>query len=563
MQNRSPFAAGGSIVAIVTDAHETCWLAAEGGVWRGRPAAWQPLPAPPLLRTNALLALDDPLLLIAAGAPAALAYSTDGGTSWAVAQNDAVEVPIITLAAVSDRADRRALLAGTAGAGILRSTDDGRSWRLSNAGLQEFSIAQISAAPLWDADEALLFALSEHAIYRSPNAGRYWKRVAVSSAPLAGLVCLPNHQVVALSEDGHLLHSEDAGRTWTVEDPPSTVQNVSCVLALADGTVLVGCADGRIVGASDLRAAWKLRAQFATAVLALAHLPGMLLAGLADAGMACSFDAGHSWALEADLVVRDLTRLLVHADDVYVYGPTGGIWQAIDGDWARHAATPEAPITALALHADGMLWIATSAALYCAAAAGQCHATALPGAAPITAFSAAADWAGDAVGGLWYAAPEGWQRRFSATAPGAVLALCVAASGVTAAIADPRTSSVQLWRSDHAGRSWECLISLRTPYLRACLHPELPTWATLGEQVVHWDGDTWQPRSIDQRPLVALHPAAAGGVIIASTDGVYAVQADRWQPLPMVVAPGELRDLAVLADGTLLALGAGGRLIGH
>lgn len=561
-------APGGAVLAIAADGRGGLWLASEAGLWAGGPGAWRPLAPPPLTRANALLALGDGPALIAGGAPAAIAYSLDAGASWHLARTDEVEAPITCLAASPRFAEDRTLLAGTAGAGILRSTDGGRTWRVSGAGLQEFTVLALAAAPAWGERETAL-AITDGGLYLSPNGGRFWRRVADcgDDLPLQALALSPafadDRRAYAAGDLAGLLRSDDGGRGWRL-DGAAAPEGVNCLLALGAGGLLAGTAGGAILRSDDGGASWRPLAGGRSSVLALARQGDALVAGLLDEGLLVSRDAGATWAAEAALGLRDLTRLALAPDGApLAFGPTGGAWRRGGAGWERLAAPDGAPITALLALPDGRTLVATADGLVTLSPTGASVEPA-PGGAPATALAAGGGqlWLGDAEGGLWRGAPGGaWQAVTTPGPGGPVLGLAAHGHELFAASAGGRTGEVTIWRSPDGGASWAPWLRDDQPGpARACLAPGEPGWAAVGARVWRRAGGAWAADEPDGRTVVALLRAPAGGLIAATAGGAYARAGDAWERLELEPPPGGLLDMVALPSGRLLGLGPGGAL---
>lgn len=132
--------------------------------------------------------------------PLGLIESRDGGKTW-------------TQLSRQGQSDFHALTASSASVigfdGTLRASTDGMSWSTLQAPAQPYSL---TASPRGD----VVLATSEDGPLRSTDGGRSWAKIP--AAPLLLLVAWASGSdtaVAAITPDGQVLTSTDAGLTWT------------------------------------------------------------------------------------------------------------------------------------------------------------------------------------------------------------------------------------------------------------------------------------------------------------------------------------------------------------
>lgn len=230
----------------------------------GRSWRWLALGADPF--PDALLAAPSfaTSRIVLLGAGGGLHRSTDGGRTW---RPILAGSRIQALAAAGDFTAGGTVLAGSAADGILRSDDGGLTWDGANAGLLDLNVTALALSPAFARDRTA-FAGTASGLFRSRNGGRAWRLVEIGpDAPAIQAVALSprfadDGLVLAGTEADGLFRSDDGGQSWE----PVAGFPEPCVTALA----IAPGRDGRVIVA----------------------------AGTA-AGVAVSFDGGHSWALEA------------------------------------------------------------------------------------------------------------------------------------------------------------------------------------------------------------------------------------------------------------------------
>lgn len=225
-QEISPAPAGSN--AIITDAGNNFWIAANHGVWR------LPAGAAALASINTGLANTAPLALLL-GAQSSLAILAGGGIAsgpLSAAATWTVFAPSIPLTAIApDPAQPGALFAIAQGQ-LLHSADDGVSWQLAPLP-QGFSATPISLA---SSSQGLWIGASDGSLL-APTGAR-----SVFPAPPNQIVLAPSAIWVASGSD--LYTSADLGQTWSLATTaPATITGLA-VDALQPQIVAAACSAG-------------------------------------------------------------------------------------------------------------------------------------------------------------------------------------------------------------------------------------------------------------------------------------------------------------------------------
>ncbi|MEO6060313.1 MAG: hypothetical protein ABIQ99_00070 [Thermoflexales bacterium] len=257
-----------------------CLAATSRGLWRYRPAHGGWSSAAPqfaeLLLTS--VAAHGPTWLI--GSNGDIAASRNEGETWGVATLPArARISRIVLSPGFDRDG--VALAATAKDGVLRSDDGGATWHAWNIGLLDLAVNALELSPAFERDETC-FAATDYGLFISENGGRAWRELALSArhAPFSALTIVAQTSPASMailsvgSENSGLWMSIEPYAKWRrVKDVPgpgvgalspglavtdsglysvssaaskrlSTRGDLVCVLALDDGTVVAGAANG-------------------------------------------------------------------------------------------------------------------------------------------------------------------------------------------------------------------------------------------------------------------------------------------------------------------------------
>lgn len=266
-----------SVFALAPLSGGACLAASQQGLWKWAPRAkvWNQL-APQFAQVplSAVTAAGDTILI---GSNGDIAVSRDDGDSWAIAQLP-VKAHILGLAMSPAFEQDGVAFAATAKDGVLRSADYGATWHAWNFGLLDLAVNAIALSPSF-AEDATLYAATDHAVFMSVNSGRAWKELGASNdaGPFTALCELP------LKGGDHLFAGTEGNGLWASARPfdewrrvkslradeinfllaqpqlaattsgvyaangsrwaqVSPMQDVVCLAALDDGTLIAGTA---------------------------------------------------------------------------------------------------------------------------------------------------------------------------------------------------------------------------------------------------------------------------------------------------------------------------------
>lgn len=234
-----------SIILSLSKGYGALWAAGPDGLYQVKDGGLQQVPQPQE-NLYCCCAIHDRILV--GGLPHGVAYSLQQGDNWQAGWMDAIQSPVVTLAADPRVEHSGVILAGTDGGGVLRTINRGGHWYARNFGLRSYNVLALLWAPPAPADAwpqwYTVFACTEEGVYHSPNGGRGWKR---SESPEAVYQCLAlnadfhrNGIVLAGTEGDGLYRSTDGGHTFAqVPDSPSQVN----AMAAVDGGWLLSDAD--------------------------------------------------------------------------------------------------------------------------------------------------------------------------------------------------------------------------------------------------------------------------------------------------------------------------------
>ncbi len=547
------------------------WAGGAGGVaWLPEDSIWQARVSGLALTAIGALAYAGGWLF--AGGAEGIARSRDGGQSWHLADAPGARGPVAAFAVSPHFAEDTTILAATIGNGVRRSDDAGKTWEPASFGLHDREVTALA----WGPGE-LLVAGTANGIYRSANGGRAWRAAAGSdSLAIACLAFLADGVAVAVTEEGVLLRGADGGVRWTShgELPEGIV--ATAILPLRNDVLLLATASHGMLLSLDGGTVW---AEVADGeMLALARCSETLYAGT-TAGLLRSQDGGATWAMVPSPPVHDLRRLVVVGDSVLLAGRFSGVvrYDPTRG-WTQEPAP--APLTALEVTPNGMLWAAGAAGLEHSTDGGQSWILALEANdqresessegyfSHLTFGSGGSGWAGSADGSRLLHTRDGGSSWDMCEAPFGVLPLAAlqVAQGrderhpvLMAATYDPRLQMAQLWRTLDDGLSWERGVQVRTewPIVATCHAPPLLALGTV--LLVERTDGTWVQTGIrqdchvrrvsgDDRVLLSLTTAG----IFRSADG-----GQTWTGEDTGLPIDQIMDIAV-AGGAVYVLLAGG-----
>ena len=230
--------------------------------------------------------------------------STDGGRTWSSASPNGGAASIGALAV----APGGVVLAGN-GTQLLRSADGGRSWTIVLRGSD--AVRSILVDP---ADPRRVYHPSQNTLYKSEDGGVHWMPAALlpgftGNAGLALAPSAPRRLYFLGSYQNRVYRSDDGGVTWPFvgEVPRGTVGKVTLLVDPRSADKVYAASSAGIFISDDGGITWReigaglpRTLDQPPAVTALVAAPGRsdtLYAGLEEAGVARSVDAGAHWQL--------------------------------------------------------------------------------------------------------------------------------------------------------------------------------------------------------------------------------------------------------------------------
>ena len=158
--------------------------------------------------------------------------STDGGSTWVDTGLVLNHLDVRGLAISPNYANDRTIFVGTGrawdwyGGGVYRSTDGGATWATANNGLTYQEVGALAISPNYNSDQTLFVTVWAGGVYRSTDGGNSWVE-ANNGQPnrrLSALALSPNYasdRTVFLGtwgeyNDGGVYRSTDGGASWTV-----------------------------------------------------------------------------------------------------------------------------------------------------------------------------------------------------------------------------------------------------------------------------------------------------------------------------------------------------------
>ncbi|MFT5193338.1 MAG: photosystem II stability/assembly factor-like uncharacterized protein [Cellvibrionaceae bacterium] len=311
--------------------------------------------------------------LLAAGLPANLIYSGDGGKHWLRATIEGADRPFTSLAPSPNILHDGVVLAGTAGQGIMRSSDGGRFWEFATFGLDDYNVLVVACAPVWNADQndqEIALAGTADGIFQSPNGGRAWRKCQAPDGATDAIVqsiCFSpdfvNHQQVFAGTEMHgLLISTDAGLNWTQHDGLPADLSITALLVV-DKKLVAAAGSGEVYTSADLGQTWQLQQKLPFPITCLVQAGESCIAGLVDGGLIkLDLDQADVPSEEISGALRRFDQLDITAGDWHVEEPgvgrwhssnNGASWQAIEETPTSPESTIDPPLDRLLTHVEG------------------------------------------------------------------------------------------------------------------------------------------------------------------------------------------------------------------
>jgi photosystem II stability/assembly factor-like uncharacterized protein len=325
------------------------WLGGLGGVAH-EGSSGQP-PQGPLTAVAALTTADG--TLIAGGAEGiARRIETPDGAQWEPAEVQSGGSPIVAFAGF----DETALVAATLGDGVLRSTDGGRTWVTSNFGLDDLDVSAVACGP----EDGPFLAGTAGGVFHSRD-GQGWRMAkGTEGRAIAALTYTQAGSAIAVTEDGAVLRSADAGLTWAAAgNVPGTATSVAEAL----DRLLVGTVDAGIWSSADDGDSWIVDLADAPAIYCLAGDTSRVFAGSAT-GLHFRTGAGATWQAVPAPPTHDFTHSILWQGRPLFAGARSGLaHQEQDGGWSPLSDTP-LPLLCVAVTPKDALLVSSPAGLF-------------------------------------------------------------------------------------------------------------------------------------------------------------------------------------------------------
>lgn len=574
-EQTSSLPAGGVVFSLAGSRAGILWAGTSAGLFYQDDLTWRPVLKGFPLQQAPVIAVNHRTVL-AAGIDAAMVRSADLGKTWQRCLLPPQVSAISSLVMSPSFSQDGVAIAGTEMHGILRSVDGGRSWKFANFGLRKFQVSAIAAAPSWQRKEPV-FAALEQGIYYSPNAGRAWQPAGLPGVAVLCIAISPDYWrngfVAAGAADGGIYISRNQGRDWAAcKQGSGDEEPINSLLFLPSGELVAGTGSGRLLQSSDEGSSWDLMATLPDAVLALAEVNGMILAGVGAHGLYHSPGLGKDWHQDDTLCARRV-HVLARQDErhVAVAGVNEGIWLSQDGGikWEETLSPERDRITALSLAWEGRdLLAACASAVLRLGAQQRTHEDALRGSEVLCLASCKSGiWAGAADGSLWHKSGHeaDWERAHS-PCRGAVISIFCSdeperGSSMLAVSRGDGDRRLEFWRSNDQGSHWD-LLRVETTASAAvrCAYLDDRWYIALGSMILFEGLHGWQRVRIsgDDAPLLTLLGLPGFGLIAATSDRLlFSRDAMSWSKLPCEMAADGIVDLKLttLADDQAQMIG--------
>ena len=216
-----------------------CLAATEQGLWLwNAKKGWQPTASQfAQVAVSAIASFGKTILI---GSADGVAFSRDGGATWALATMP-VKAHVLALALSPCFESDGIAWAATSQDGVLRSPDHGATWHAWNFGLLDLSVNALVASPNFGEDESV-YAATEHSVFISENQGRAWREFGFpnEAGPVTALAIGNSQWLIAATEGNGLWqwHANTWSRIATLK-----AENVNGLISTRDA-VIAATTDG-------------------------------------------------------------------------------------------------------------------------------------------------------------------------------------------------------------------------------------------------------------------------------------------------------------------------------
>ncbi|MFO7916876.1 MAG: hypothetical protein R6V13_02205 [Anaerolineae bacterium] len=453
--------------------------------------------------------------------------------------------------------------AATDGGGVLVTRSSGDSWEDSSFGLGAATVLGLATTPDWS-DREIMFAATIDGVFISRNGGRAWREtdLMLYGEDVVDVIAVSpafeeDETVYAGTEGGDLYRSTDGGQKWNLLQEAVGEGPVNCLWLSPDYAETERLVMG--VG-SDLLVSDDGGGSFTTkemegTVLTLDGDEELLLAGLHDAGLWRSTDAGDTWEAAEHFAARGFARLTPVDGHLYAMGPQEGLWLSDDGgqSWVPlEGLMSYLPLSDFSVPVPDTVFVASQEHGIVRSLDGGDSWEPVREEDNISALLVLDNgdgWAGTVDGRLLVTHDRGetWEEAESPCEGQEILSIAASPNytqdstlfmGTSIPAKGSQEARVVLWRSTNGGAHWRQLTTQVTSARWVDIAMPLGVEEDVSEQVVLATGpyclrplrrakDVWISTKVDPDEANTLSVAAVGevdegGVLVAATgNGVY------------------------------------------
>jgi photosystem II stability/assembly factor-like uncharacterized protein len=311
-------------IMAISPARALCCLIVITALFQGAPHRWARLTTGVTARLRGVSAVSDQVAW-ASGTNGTVVRTTDGGATWtALAVPGADTLDFRDVDAVDDRTAYVLSIGSGELSRIYKTADAGATW--AEQYVNRDPKAFFDAMAFWDAARGV--AVSDavdgrFVILTTSSGGRTWDRVPASALPPAlanegffaasgtNVAVLPPSHVwigTGAASEARVLHSSDAGKTWTLARTPLAAGPSAGIFSIAfsDPThgIIVGgdykaeaVAGDNAALTTDGGKTWTLMKGLSGFRSAVSYIPGNAkgIVAVGPAGSDISLDAGKTW----------------------------------------------------------------------------------------------------------------------------------------------------------------------------------------------------------------------------------------------------------------------------
>jgi photosystem II stability/assembly factor-like uncharacterized protein len=508
------------ILSLVGDGKGGVWAGGIGGVAHFAPdTGWTPLISGlPLTGVSALSTTDNWLF---AGGVEGLSRTPIDSIGWQLARIEGKGKSITAIAVSPDFAQDNTILAATLEGGILRTEDAGVIWRSANFGLQNFEIICL----VWQGQQVL--AGTTYGLYRSPNGGRAWRLVdETMSISFAALIALPDDKLLAATDDGVLLHSDESWTEWKSNLPDDVV--ITALGSIGVNGLLLGTSNAGLWHSIDKGRKWKQVAN--EPIFCIQSSEKIHYAGTAT-GLIGSLDNGKTWEHLVLAPLHDLRRIQLLNGKITVSGGFSVTLQYDAHEWQPLPNVP-LPLSLLTHNRQGRLLASGADGLFISDDGKnwqQVLSSAQGRISHITFRDNGHGWAFSADSSRILRTNDAgitWEIAASPLGTDNVVALESSPDLVFVATYNPLQQTARLWYSTDDGNKWLRGAEAKTTWSIVATYHNPPMIA-LGNTILAQQDDKWQAAQLPaDKDFGIRRILGQGGLLLVLTTKGFLVSRD-------------------------------------